>query len=176
MKKDPEHQIVVSLNAGLMARGWPAMALHGLPMCYARDTTVTPYFVCSSITAKPYGKYTIDGAIGIIHQEFEVAWMKNKNRKPLQPGFAAVLDILNFSDLRDKRFISLDTSLETDVAKFAAAVADVLDSMPQDEQALIAAHDTNVLHGIAWSAFSGYAYRAKFEALQEFISGAAKKS
>jgi hypothetical protein len=175
-KRDSEHQIVASLNDALKARGWLAMALQGLPIAYARESVVTPYFVCSSITTKPYGKYTIDGAVGVIHQRFEAAWMKNPDRKPLQPGFAAVLDILNFPDLRNKRFISPDTSLETDVANFAAAVADILDAMPQDERTLIAAYEAKKLCEFEWNAVSGYSYRTKFQALQEFIDRSAKES
>ena len=77
--------------------------------------------------------------------------------------------------MRSRRFISPDTSLETDVAHFAAAVADILDAMPQDEGALVAAYKLNTLCGFAWSAFSGYAYRTKFHALQEFIGRPVKE-
>jgi hypothetical protein len=176
MKQDPEHRIVVLLNATMKARGWPTISLCGLPLSYARDMTVTPYFSCSSIAPKPYGKYTIEGAVGVIHQGFEANWMKKGDRKPREPGFAVVLDVLNLPALRKKRHISPDSQLEVDVESFCSAVADVLDRMPHDERELVAAHEKNELYGLPWSAFSGYAYRTKFQAFQEFISRAAKVS
>ena len=174
MKRDSEHRIVVLLNAALKGRGWPAIRLCGLPLAYAKDRVVTPYFSCSSIPLKPYGKYTIEEVIGVIHQGFEVNWMTNKNRRPQEPGFAAILDILNLPDLRARRRISSDSQLEADVESFCSALTDVLDRMPQNEQELVVVYGKSDMGGIPWDTFSGYAYRAKFQAFQEFIGCIAK--
>lgn len=174
MKRDQERRIVVSMNSAMKMRAWSLASLCDLPSCYVRSSsTVTPYFFCSNIALKPYDKYAIEGSIGVIHQGFEAAWMKNESRHPKQPGFAVILDILNIGNLRNKRHISLDSHLEEDVESFIGSVADILDGMPQSERELIVAHERNELGGVPWSSFSGYAYRTKFQALTEYLSQAA---
>jgi len=96
--------------------------------------------------------------------------MTNENRRPKEPGFAAVLDILNLPDLRAKRHISIDGQLEADVEGFCSVLTGVLDKMPQNEQELVAAYGKSDMGGIPWDTFSGYAYRTKFQAFQEFIA------
>jgi hypothetical protein len=176
MKRDSEHRIVVLLNAALTVRGWPAIRLCGLPLAYAKDRVVTPYFSCSSIPLKPYGKYTVEGVVGVIHQGFEANWVTNKNRSPQQPGFAAMHNILNLPHVGAKRYISTDSQLEVNVESFCSALTDVLDRMPQNEQELVAAFGKGEMGGIPWDAFSGYAYRTKFQAFQEFVGCIAKVS
>jgi len=170
MKTNPERHIVAALDDAMKARGWPAIELHGLPICYARNIAVTPYFRCSSLEPKAQGEYAIDGAFGIIHQEFEVALMKNRFRQPLEPGFAVILNLLNLPGLCKKRFIASESVLEKDVADFATAAATVLDGMPQTESDLKAAIEKDVLCGLEWNAFSGYSHRSKFRVLQEFLA------
>jgi hypothetical protein len=145
-------------------------------LAYAKDNVVTPYFSCSSILRKPDGSHTIEGGIGVIHQGFEVNWMANKNRSPQAPGFAAVLNINNLPDLQDGRYISADSQLEADVERFCSVLTDVLDRMPQNEQELVAAYGRRDMGGIPWDAFSGYSYRTKFQAFQEFIGGIVEAS
>ena len=114
-------------------------------------------------------QYTIEGVIGVIHQGFEALWMKNEERQPRQPGFAAVLNILNVPELRERRYIATDTRLESDVESFCEKLADILDRMPHDERELILAVESEKLCGFPLSAFSGYADRTKFHALMQVL-------
>ena len=174
MKSDVEHRIIRAMNAAMRAQGWPSLSLCDLPLCYAKNTPVTPYFLCSEVPLRPYGKYTIDGAIGVIHQGFETLWMQNPDRKPVQPGFAVLLNVLNVPDLHDKRLIPPDGPVEASVDSFCVAVANLLNRMPHDERELVAAHEKDELCGFRLNAFSGYAYRTKFHAFREFVAGISK--
>lgn len=100
-----ESRIVVSLNATLKERGWPAIRLCGLPLAYARDT---------------------------------------------------------------------ESQLERDVESFCAALTEILERLPQNEQELVTAYGKREMGGVPWDAFSGYSYRTKFQAFQEFIGGMGK--
>jgi hypothetical protein len=132
MKDDAEHRIVRTMNASMRAQGWPLLTLCGLPLSYAKSTIVTPYFCCSDISWKPYGKYAIEGVIGVVYPGFEVLWMENPERKPIQPGFGVILNILNIPELRERRYVA-QTQLEADVAGFCTSVVTMLNGMPQDE-------------------------------------------
>ncbi len=169
MKLDGEHRIVRAMNSTLQANGWSPLALCGLPVCYSRSLTVTPYFFCSDVSLKPSGVYAIEGAIGIIDQAFEALWVRNEDRQPKSPGFGVLLNILNIPQLREKRHITTDTQLESDVDDFCLVMANLLATMPHDEQQLIAAQGRDELCGFPLKAFSGYAYRTKFAAFIEFL-------
>jgi hypothetical protein len=158
-----------AIRASMEAQGWSQQSLCGLAPSYARDTLVTPYFFCSDIPRRPFGKYLIEGTIGVIHQGFEQRWLADPPREPKTVGFAAGLHIANFKQLGDKFYIPCDGPHATEVESFCAAVVRILTQIPSDEQQLIAAYDKNELCGFPLDAFAGYSHRNKFQAFKEFV-------
>jgi hypothetical protein len=89
---------------------------------------------------------------------------------PRTPGFGVILNLLNFSDLRKTHLVAPDDQLETSVRGFCARVIGILDSMPHNERDLVLAREKDDLCGFHFRAFSGYSYRTKFTAFEEFVS------
>ena len=168
MKLDGENRIIRAMNTALKAQGWLPLSLCGLPICYAKNLPVTPYFFRSDVSIGPSGGYAIEGAIGIIDQEFEALWARDEGRAPKSPGFGVLLNILNVPKLQRRRHVSIDTQLEARVEDFCGTLAGVLATMPHDERGLLAALEKEQLGGFQLKAFSGYAYRSKFNAFWEF--------
>jgi hypothetical protein len=57
---------------------------------------------------------------------------------------------------------------------FSAAVVKVLNTMPYDEQQLLAAFQANSLCGRRFEAFAGYSNRHKFQAFKEYLLSLAR--
>lgn len=169
MKSDFRAQVNRRIQTQMGARGWSLLSLWGLPASYLRDAPVTPYFHCSSISLRPYGDYVIEGAMGVIHQGFESAWLRNEARAPTDPGLGVLLNIANFEDLREKRHIEPGGGSDSQVDQFCVAVVEILDSMPHDDHSLIAAYKSGLLAGAPLKAFAGYAYRSKFSAFEDYL-------
>lgn len=161
--------IARTMNIALSSQRWSSVELCGLPPSYARDSLVTPYFHCSSIVLKPYGGYTVEGVLGVIHQGFEKLWMQNEDREVRVPGFGVVLNIVNIAELSEHHFIPSDGRVEANVGEFCAALCRNLEEMPSDEAALFFAIQRDLMLGRPWRDFSGYAYRQKFRAFIEFV-------
>ena len=167
-------RIVGVMNVTLQARGWSPLALCGLPLCYSKNRAVSPYFLLSELVPGHSGDYTIDGAIGVIDQEFEKLWAQNDERQPRSPGFGVILSILNLPELHLKRHLTINAQLEVQIDSFCAAVGDRLARMPHDESGLVSALESGELCGFPLKAFAGYAYRSKFTAFWEFVGGLQK--
>jgi hypothetical protein len=161
-------KIKLWMSAALESAGWQLLDLHALPPSYAKDAPVTPYFWCSGILTRPYGKYLAEGWIGVIHQEFEKTWLENPNREPQKQVHCMGLHLGNFKELVPKMFIPGDPNPD-DVAEFCTAVAQILSDFPSDEMQLVNALEANKLRGFPFNAFAGYSYRIKFDAFVEFL-------
>jgi hypothetical protein len=114
-------KIKLWMSAALESAGWQLLDLHALPPSYAKDAPVTPYFWCSGILTRPYGKYVAEGWIGVIHQEFEKTWLENPNREPQEQVHCMGLHLGNFKELVPKMFVPGDPN-PNDVAEFCTAV------------------------------------------------------
>jgi hypothetical protein len=150
----------------MAAAGWPPLSLHGLPVAYAKDQLVTPYFCCYDIEKRPYGAYAIEGLFGVIHQEFEEIWRTHPDHDPEYEPFAMGLYIANFRDLD---WILSDDPSSNDIAIFCDAVVRILNDFPSDEIQLVTALESNAVHGFKFEAFIGVSNRSKFAALVEFL-------
>ena len=171
MTRQPSNQWVLkSIDSQMTAHGWPLQSLCGLPPAHARSTVVTPYFHCWSVAPRSFGSFAVEGAIGVIHQEFEREWMHDAQHEPRAPGFAAILHASNFSDLREKLYVPTTSDVGAEVEQLCTAVADILGSLPGNEAQLVAAFRKNELAGFPVDSFAGYAYRQKFAAFKRFVS------
>jgi hypothetical protein len=163
-----EAKIEQLMSAAMESAGWPLLEMPGLPPAYAKDLPVTPYFWCSDIVRRPYGKYAVEGLIGVIHQEFERTWLPDADseRREPRPGMGVLLG--NFRELRPRMFLPEDPNPD-DVSMFCNAVAQILRDLPSDEMQLVQAMEANKMRSFSFNAFALYAYRDKFAALVEFL-------
>lgn len=166
---DEQRLIVQAIGLKMEPLGWPLRRQPGLPLCYARDSRVTPFFGYVNFPRRSFGSYVVEGVVGVIHQAFEELWMQDPNREPKEPGFGFGLYTANLSELREKRYIPCDAPLEAAVAALCSAVSAILARMPADEHQLIDAFARNDLLGFEIRAFSGYSHRTKFQAFEEFV-------
>jgi hypothetical protein len=166
---DAKKNIKLLMSARMESAGWPLLEMHALPPFYGKELPVTPYFRCSDIVKRPYGKYVVEGLIGVVHQEFETAWLANPNREPQGQGFGMGLHLANFNELGPKMYLPCDDPTPHDLAEFCTAVAQILSDFPSDEMQLVNALEANKLRGFPFNAFAGYSYRNKFDAFVEFL-------
>jgi hypothetical protein len=121
------------------------------------------------VAAGAYGKYVIEGLIGVIHQEFEKVWLANPSREPQEQGFGMGLHLANFNELGPKMYIPCDDPTTDDIAMFCDAIVQILSDFPSDEMQLVNSLEKNNVHGFRFDAFAGYSYRSKFDAFVEFL-------
>jgi hypothetical protein len=150
--------------------GWSLQRRFGLPAAYTRDERVCPYFYFAEFRQGPDVPYVVVGAIGVIDGGFEEQWVRESADVGKAAGFAALLHIANIDELSRAAYVS---SVD-EVGNFSAAVAKVLNSMPNDEQQLLAAFKANSLCGRRFDAFAGYSNRHKFQAFKEYLTTLAR--
>jgi hypothetical protein len=155
-----------TLDSSMRKLGWLLQRRYGLPAAYIRDERVSPYFYFAEFRQGPNVPYVVVGAIGVIDGGFEEQWVRERSDLGKAAGFAALLHIANIDELSRAAYISS----VGDLRNFTAAVANVLDTMPCDEQQLLAAFQTNSLCGRRFDAFAGYSNRHKFQAFKEYLT------
>jgi hypothetical protein len=159
-----------TLDSSMGKLGWSLQRRYGLPAAYTRDERVCPYFYFAEFRHGPNVPYVVVGAIGVIDGGFEEHWVRERADRGKAAGFAALLHIANINELSRAAYVrSAD-----DVRNFSAAVVNVLNSMPCDEQQLLAAFKANSLCGRRFDAFAGYSNRHKFQAFKEYLTTLAR--
>lgn len=166
---DEQRLIVQAIGLKMESLGWPLRQQPGLPPYYAKDSRVTPFLGYFSLPRRPFGSYVVEGIVGVIHQAFEELWMQNPNREPKEPAFGFGLHTANLRELQEKRYIPCDAPLDAPVSAMCSAVSAILERMPADERQLIEAFERDDLLGFEIRAFSGYSYRTKFQAFEDFV-------
>lgn len=150
--------------------GWPLQRVGWLAPVHGKSGEVTPYYCLAEAPMRPYGKFAITGAIGVIHRAFETEWQR-VNPKGHRFLFAMTLHTANLSELNNLSHIAPEPApLRSGVEAYCRAVASILQEMPQSEEELLAAFAANRVGQHPVSAYAGYAQRAKHTDFVSFVA------
>jgi len=126
------------LDEALGVMGWNIECIHRLRPMYTKPSLITPALV-ARIVADRRGNYKIDGAVTIIHREFEKRWwIQGGMLKASKLKFdynALCLHISNVRLLSASSYLGTGLNSENVVA-FADAWAGFSASLPQNDDAL----------------------------------------
>jgi len=159
------------LYSQLAAHGWRLQTLCGMPECCARDQLVTPFYVCSSVIARGGGVFHVEGAVGLIHQQFEEAWAARADRDPEEPGFGLIVLAANIDELRGYQMIDTARPLEQQTEALSRAIVQVLTEMPQNERELVAEFSDGKMFGLPVEFLSMPWFQMKCSSFKEFVEG-----
>jgi hypothetical protein len=147
---------------------WDWEKVYGLPRAYLRKIPVTPVFIPNVIRRSNF-VYQLSGYIGVICLPFEASWNCRTNSSPTGPNnFCLALDIANFDMLRAKQLIKSE-DMQRDVDGFCESLANFMELMPHDEQALKVMLQGRVISGIAPEKFVVYGQSEKILALKKYL-------
>jgi hypothetical protein len=166
-----EQQIARLVTARMAELGWPLISIHGLPAAFARDQVVTAYCSLSDVRQLGKNSYLMEGAIGIVHTEFEAHWNQLADRQPKAPVFAMSLHTANLSELDDFRYIRSPSS--DGVEGFCTCIASVLELLPTNNSDLLRVYRSGCLLGRPLSEYAGYSQRAKHKLFIAFLESLA---
>lgn len=149
--------------------GWHRKGTKQSQALFVRSSPVTPFFAVSRVRRMSAEYYSIDAAIGIIHNDFEPLWAERMRdqSKPAE-GHAVILDLANVSEYRDVQYIST-SKLEDDVTRLVVVVSRILAQLPSTEADLRHAFAEQVLLARPINQFASVTNRPKFEALRLFV-------
>jgi len=164
-----EYAARMELTKQLASDGWMLQSLCNLPVSYCRPSTVTPYFFCSDIrTGFNCERYVMEGAVGVIHQEFEKVWSQQKTKNPRdRTPFCTAVHVENVRALHDTRMLR-SRKLTLDLGKFSQALIHLLARIPSDEHSLVEAFRLGSMAGIPINRF-GFNSQAKFRTFCEWV-------
>jgi len=162
--------ILQALDQVMARLGWTRQDLYGMGSAYAKDQPVTPYYL-PRLQGRAGRRYLVaSGYVGVIHRRFEDQWLEGGGRKRAKNHFPVIRLIANFPDLNEISFIEPDHPLPEQMHVFGGAVARLLESLPGDESALVAAFEANVLCGKRLDfSFVSIANDKKFQAFRQFV-------
>jgi hypothetical protein len=161
--------VLQAIQHSMESFGWPLRRLCTLPPCYAKETLVTPYFVCSNLARRSFGSYRVEGSVGVIHQGFERIWAEKYPGHPSEQAFGVLLYIANLSELNESRYIAYEGPFEKAAERFCAAVVNILDRLPANEDQLFDAIEKDDLGGKRVDMYSGWAHIGKFREFKDFV-------
>jgi len=161
--------ILQAIQNSMESFGWPPRRVCGLAPCCAKDTVVTPYFFCSALSGRPFGSYRVEGSIGVIHQSFERIWAKKYPGYLSEYAFGVTINIANFSELSESGYIAYEGPFEAPAERFCAAVVNILDRLPLNEDQLYDAFQKDDLGGKRVDMYSGWAHIGKFREFKDFV-------
>jgi hypothetical protein len=139
------------LKKAFFAGCWQFERVAGLPAAFVLSTLVTPFFQ-PRLLSRSKSSYLIDGYVGVLHRGFEARWVESKREYSKHNFHCLALNIANFSLLRSRQYVTLDT-YDGDIPAFSDAVVRLLNMLPHDEAALRSAFEAGILMDIPLEKF-----------------------
>jgi len=161
--------VLQAIESAMASFGWPLRRVCALPSCYARDSAVTPYFLCSNLARRRFGCYCVEGAIGVIHSGFERVWAQRYPGDPSEHRFGVLLHTANFRELHDCAYIAYEGPFDTAAERLCASIVSILQRLPSDEDELWQAVENDDLGGHRVNDYSGGPHNGKFNAFKTFV-------
>jgi len=161
--------VLQAIESAMASFGWPLRRVCALPPCYARDSAVTPYFVCSNLARRRFGCYYVEGGIGVIHSGFERVWAQRYPGDPSERRFGVLLYTANFRELAHSAYIVYEGPVETAAGQLCASIVSILQRLPADENELFDAVERDDFAGHRVDDYSGGPHNGKFNAFKAFV-------